>query len=423
VCLALPFAFAGVSAQAAGAMTFHPANATDLFNDVTTANSTPGFNVIDLADTTYLPSSTQSMTITGNLAITGPPQLQPSQFVGGVPPSINGQNQAAAGVPLFTIASGANVIFKAFNLESAGGTTWPNTLVNGGNLEVDNMSLDGNLGDAVDVSAVSTSNLRVINSLITSTGTASSAGITNNGAASQMLLVDDTIQGNSHLGIGGPFTGHNDVWGGNNPDCSVGFANTPNTSEDTDGTCVADYAGGVPNLGPGATNGGPTFTSAPGAGSDIMANAADPTWCERSDQRFFTGTSCVIGSYQPNYTLQADTAGPACTINYIHNSPTDHPQEMQVFAKDSGVAGEGADTVSNQTIELKGTTTTNGTVSFPTVPNTLFDAASPGSNLLEAPSGSAFPVTADKPSTDTTAGDTFWSFLATDWFGNATQCQ
>ena len=63
ICLALPFACAAVFAQAAGATTFHPQNATDLFNDVTTANSTPGFNVIVLGDLVYLPSSTQSMMV------------------------------------------------------------------------------------------------------------------------------------------------------------------------------------------------------------------------------------------------------------------------------------------------------------------------------------------------------------------------
>ena len=169
VCLALPLAFAAVSAQAAGAMTFHPTNATDLFNDVTTANSTPGLNVIVLADQIYLPSGSQSMIITGNLEITGPPQLQPPQFNGGNPPEINGQNQQSSGKPLFTIASGANVIFKAFNLLAAGGPQWPDTLVNGGNLEVDNMTVAGNAGDGIDVSANPTSMLTVKNSLITST--------------------------------------------------------------------------------------------------------------------------------------------------------------------------------------------------------------------------------------------------------------
>ena len=96
---------------------------------------------------------------------------------------------------------------------------------------------------------------------------------------------------------------------------------------------------------------------------------------------------------------------------------------MQVSATDAGVAGQGADTVGNTTIVLKGTTTTNGTVSFPTVPGTLFDETSPTANILDSPSGSAFPVLAQKPASDTTAGDTFWSFTATDWFNNQTLCQ
>jgi hypothetical protein len=68
----------------------------------------------------------------------------------------------------------------------------------------------------------------------------------------------------------------------------------------------------------------------------------------------------------------------------------------------------------------------NGTVTFPSVTGTLFDNSTGGTTappILDSPSSSAFPVTADKTPTDTTAHDTFWSFDATDWFGNITLCQ
>ena len=424
ICLALPFALAAVFAQAAGATTFHPQNATDLFNDVTTANSTPGFNVIVLGDLVYLPSSTQSMTITGNLEITGPPQLQPSQFNGGNPPTINGQNQQASGKPLFTIAAGANVIFKAFDLLQAGGPQWPNTLVNGGTLEVDNMAVAGNPGDGIDVSAASTSNLRFVNSYCEGTLSPGVCILNTGQNGAQVLLVDSTVALNGAAGIAGPMTMHNDVFGGDNPGCDTPAVNTPNTSEDEDGSCGADFIG-TPDLGQPLNNGGPTLTSAPGPSSDLSTNPADPAWCEHSDQRFFTATSssCIIGSYQPNYTLQSDTAGPTCHVDFVHNSPTDSPQSMQVSATDAGVAGQGADTVGNTTIVLKNTTTTNGTVSFPTVPGTLFDETAPGTNILDSPSATAFPVLAQKPASDTTANDTFWSFTATDWVNNQTLCQ
>jgi hypothetical protein len=413
-----------VFAQAAGATTFHPQNATDLFNDVTAANSTPGLNVIVLSDLVYLPSATQSMTITGNLEITGPPQLQPPQFVGGNAPTINGQNQQASGKPMFTIAAGANVIFKAFNLIQAGGAQWANTLVNGGNLEVDNMAVAGNPGDGIDVSAATTSMLRFKNSWCGETITPGVCILNAGQNGAQVLLVDSTVSWNGSAGIAGPMTMHNDVFGHDNPGCGTPAVNTPNTTEDEDGSCGGDYVG-VPNLQDGAFNRGPTLSSAPGTGSDIASNPADPAWCEQSDQTFFSGStsSCVIGGFQPNYTLQSDTTGPTCHVDFIHNSPTDSPQSMQVSATDVGVAGQGADTVGNTTIVLKNTTTTNGTVSFPTVPSTLFDETAPGTNILDSPSGTAFPVLAQKPASDTTANDTFWSFTATDWFNNTTLCQ
>jgi len=53
----------------------------------------------------------------------------------------------------------------------------------------------------------------------------------------------------------------------------------------------------------------------------------------------------------------------------------------------------------------------------------LFDETAPGTNILDSPSATAFPVLAQKPASDTTANDTFWSFTATDWFNNTTLCQ
>jgi len=422
----LPIALAGVSAQAADAMTFHPMNATDLFNDVATANSTPGMNVIDLSDVQYFPSATQNMTITGNLEITGLPQLQPAQFVNGFAPDVNAQNQAGDGFPLFTIAAGANVIFKGFNVDTGGGGTWPLLSDAGGNLELDNMAVYGSIGDNLDISAASSNKVVINNSYFTTSH--GQASIDNFGSAGTALtLNNDTIAGNLHAGVSGPFVSHNDVFATNSPDCDPPGTTSDVTSEDEDFSCNVTYSG-TPAIQAGANNGGPTFTGAPASNSDLLTtDTATQSWCEKSDQRFFTaptGATCIIGSYQPNYTLQSDTAGPVCTVDFKDSGPGFNPNEMQVHATDSGVAGIGSDAISNQTIELKNTTTTNGTVSSANVPGTLWDETTPGSNILGEPSsGTAYPVLAQKPSGDTTAGDTFWSFTATDWFNNQTQCQ
>jgi hypothetical protein len=426
VCIALPVALAGLSAQAADAQTFNVTNGTQLFNAVNTANSTPGFNVIQIGDNLILPSQTQSMVITGNLEITGPPQLQPSQFnPPGQQPDINAQNQVASTQPLFTIEPGANVIFKAFDLISAGGVGFPAVRIAGGNLELDNGSFSGNIGDGVDLSG---GTLTTNNFLFSSNDDAVGSGSAIDNEGGSVTLNNSTLAHNDHGGVTNGFVAHNTVLYQNAPDCIGSGATSDVNSEDDDLTCNVTFGGGAPNIGPAQFNGGPTLTAAPQSGSDAIG-AGNFSWCARSDARFFNlpvgATSCDIGEVQTTATMVADTTGPVCTI-FSKNESTNPsvPSTEQVNAVDSGAGGVGADAIGNTTIVLKSNpSTTNGTVAYPTVPGTLFDATSPTSNILDQPSGSPFPVTASKPAGDLTVNDTQWSFTATDWLSNQTLCQ
>jgi hypothetical protein len=426
VCMALPIALAGVSAQAADAMTFPtPTNATQLFNDVTTANSTPGFNVIPLGDFLYQPDSTQSMVITGNLEITGPPQLQPAQFTAGQAPEITGQNQVSSLKPLFTIGAGANVILKGFNLTHAGGTTFPAISIGAtnANLEVDNMALAGNIGNGINIAAgnVTLNNSTVANS---DSGAGNGSGIANNGG--NLTLNNASIVYNSQIGVSGSFAGHNTLFSNNNGgDCSGAGATTDVNNEDDDFSCNVADGGGAPNTQQSSFNGGPVLSNALGAGSDA-ATAGATSWCQRGDARFFTnsGSTCSIGAYQANATPQSDTAGPTCLAGAINESSNPSvASTAQASATDAGVGGLAADAIGNPTVVLKGTSTGNGTIAFPTVSGTLFDLTAPGTNILDQQSSSPFTVTASKSVGDVTAHDTFWSFTATDWLNNTTLCQ
>jgi hypothetical protein len=419
-------------------MTFPtPTNATQLFADVNTANSTPGFNVIPLGDFLYSPSGggtsgpDQSMVITGNLEITGPPQLQPPQFTGGQAPTISGTNQAPfASKPLFTIASGANVILKGFNLSNSGGAGFP-AISAQGNLEVDNMALAGNAGDGIDIPVSSghvTTNMSTFSA--NNNGTGSGSAILNN--AGTLTVNDTTVANNRHTGISGPFAAHNALFANNIGGSCNGGPTSDVNSEDDDLSCnftsPTSISGGAPNVETNPTfHGGPVITAALLNPSDAFT-AGDPSWCEHSDGRFFTlptGSTCSIGSWQQTATLQTDTAGPTCLAGAINESSNPAvASTAQASATDAGVAGLGADAAGNPTVVLKSDmTTANGTIMFPSVPSTLFDLTAPGTNILDQPSPSSYTVTASKTVGDTTAHNTFWSFTATDWFNNTTLCQ
>jgi hypothetical protein len=91
---------------------------------------------------------------------------------------------------------------------------------------------------------------------------------------------------------------------------------------------------------------------------------------------------------------------------------------MTVNVTEPGGIGIGPDAV-NDTI------TSNGTiVGTPVFDNWLnaTDASFTLDPAYEATTA-ALPVTATKPVGDTTAGDTKWSFYATDWLGNTTYCK
>ena len=207
-----------------------------------------------------------------------------------------------------------------------------------------------------------------------------------------MTLNNSTLAYNDHGGVTNGYVAHNSVLYKNSPDCIGGGATSDVNSEDDDLTCNLSLSGGNPNLGQPQFNGGPTLSIAPMSGSDLTG-AGDPGWCERSDSRFFnlpTGaTSCDIGEVQSAATFVADTAGPTCHVDSINESTNPSvPSTMQVSATDAGAGGLGADAIGNTRIVLNRIRRRRTVRSaYPTVPGTLFDETSPGSNILDEPSG------------------------------------
>lgn len=412
-------------AQMASAQTvtfYQPQTTADLQSDVTAAdanNAAGTLNVIQLCGCQY--TLTAPLTLSSNIELTGPPTYQTNNSPSLQDPNINGQNLfgLAPSVNMITVATGGNVVIKAVDLQAGGTTaTYAVSVNNGGQLELDNAAIDGSTGTSLNVNAGGSAT--VTDSDISD---GASFGVQSaNGATT--TLTNDTIANNSNGGIAGVNVNvTNSILSQFGADGVANCSHTPGNSYHFINTYADDASC------PGATeddnlinelnftgfNGGPTESTALESGPEV--NGANALYCGTSDQRFFIrGSGCDAGSYQINATQGTQTETPVCTVQSVNR--TSNPQTMTVLADDSTI-GMGPDAI-------LGTTTDNGTVSYPTVGSTWFAVSSPGTpspGPMTLPSKNGVPVTATKPAGDTAVNDTHWSFTAENWLANQTLCK
>jgi hypothetical protein len=421
IAVALPIAAATVacvpaaaSAASVAPVIYTPTTTTALQTDISQADgATPGtLSIIQLCGCSYQP--TESLPLSGDIEITGPPTNQAAQ---GTDANINGQTvfNLSPAVPLFVVNSGASVLFKAVDIESAGNGDGVGAIQDSGSVEIDNSGIIGSLGSALVVNSGATAYLT--NSDI-SGGTAD--GVENSGTAT---LTNDTLAYNAYGALAGSGMSIYNSYIYKDHEENTAGGSCVNTTGDTfagdyadDSTCgttgvtvastLSRYTGQV------GYNGGPDETVNLKTGNPAIGKGL-AAYCPPSDGRFFlytqgSGGTCDVGDYQTTGTEDTGTTGPTCTVGTTtESSNVNVPSTMTVNVTDpAGGVGIGPDVVTT-------TTTNNGTVMLPTVSGSWFDT-----ELTDGP----YTVTAQKPAGDLTVGDTSWSFYASDWLGNSTYC-
>ena len=368
----------------ASAATFTPATGPALQAAVVAANANPGPDTIELADTTYVTTST--ITITDSLRITGD---HASQAVGGGP-RIDGSSILPLQTEIIVVCAGVSATFEAFTLTDSGSASA--AIRDKGTLLAQNIAITGNAG--VQLALTSGATATLTNSSIND-GALAAVNVTN----ATLTLRNSTVAYNGQGGVlfntpsvihlNNTIVAKNDGSDFGSRDCSRAVA-TQVASLDSDGTCGVSITAD-PLLGASALNGGPTPTLALGAGSPAI-NAGNAGICPGTDQRFFLRSgACDIGAYEVGGVR--DTTPPTCFVTAIRAGP---PKEQDVSVQDTG-SGLGPAAISGLFIS-------NGAVAYTPFP---------------APSNAPLVLTATKTDQSDT---TVWSFTATDWAGNAKFC-
>jgi multisubunit Na+/H+ antiporter MnhE subunit len=284
----------GVGTAMAG--TFN-ANSTATFaTAVASANNTPGSNTIVLApNSEIVPTSTVTFTNTsGTTTIEGP-------ATAGTQPDSNNATLTATSVMPFPsdfidVDAGATVVFQDVTIANGGDSTSGTPSINDmGTLTLDDVSLDGNSGPAVQVQPSSVATLKD-----TTLAADSYEGIVDSGTVS---LFNSTVAFNAG-GIDdsqGVLNLTNSIVAENpsNGDC-IGLATanggTVNHSIDSDGTCVGGKGSNPKLYDKPVFNGGTTQTLPLEAGSPAIG-AGDSATCLSTDQRGITSASpCDLGA-------------------------------------------------------------------------------------------------------------------------------
>jgi ABC-type phosphate transport system substrate-binding protein len=268
-------------------------------------------DTVSLAAGTY--TLTQTLDVTFNVTVTGPSSA-PGAILDGhsiVPVAPNNDHA----ILLNEAGTNLTVANLTFTLSS----DLDDALVGIGTLNVQNSTFTGNKGDAIYVGGTST----ITNSTIAGNGTTATtndpfggAGITVAGA---LTLQNDTISGNGSHGIDNGLIGvptaidNTIVYGNDTVDadrqCAMPASSTVG-SLDGDGSCAVALPSTNPQLGPLASNGGPTQTEALARLSPAVGAGAQ-TGCPALDQRFLPRNdgSCDIGAYEFQ-----DTSIPTLTV-------------------------------------------------------------------------------------------------------------
>jgi hypothetical protein len=345
---------------------------------------------------------------------------------------------------MFVVNAGAQVLFKAFNITTAGaqGDFAAVHVLAGGNAEFDNMALSGGAGGP-QIKVDGGGTVKVVDSFL---GENAGDNLESQGT-SNVTLINVTSEGSTQGGYTGSnitaintINVNNDTLGGPQTDCTSPYKVAIDDLVD-DTSCGAASTGGITQTTNAAINfqgagfyGGPIFTNQIVSPSSAI-NAGNPTWCPSVDGRFYPDTSlskspakCDVGNYQSDegandLKASTDTAGPTCQVASVNQSS--NPQTETVNATDSGV-GLGADAITflAPTGSTDPSPTDNGTVTYPVVGSSWFAMTSPTGQTGETdfPSTSPLAVTATKPTGDAALNDTHWSFDATDWLGNTNYC-
>jgi hypothetical protein len=454
--LALPAAVGAIalayapSALADGTCT--ASTAATLTSCVTQANAAgAGFTIIQIPAAAQLTGLTGPITLSGHTEITGPPTAQ-VPLNGSTDTQINGTGDPTLTTQdLFKLSSGANVIFKSFDLDLCGGASVACVEVSSGaHAEFDNMAFEGANGLPLIVDSGGTATFNE-SSVIDGSGNGpqiqgGGTAAFNNATISNNALDGIDNQAGSTVNLNNTVVAFSNTSAGAAHDCA-GAVQSATSSQADDATCGAGVTipGGTAgaaaqnqiNLGFSNFNGGGTETQVPGDPNGTLATggtpnvsslkgAGNPLTCAVSDQRFFLKTpgSCDIGAYQSTGTRDAETTGPTCKVTALSEAS---PASEQVTITD-GMSGIGPDAITNATISSTFSGGA-GTVAWPVITGTLFDETSPGSSpALDFPNnattgtGAGFVVTATKQAADTTVNDTHWSFDATNWLGLTTLC-
>jgi hypothetical protein len=473
--VALPVAAAALAlapaASAAPPNVCNPTTAAALQTCVSNANSSAAGtqNIIVLSAFSYTLTSPLSITNPNvSVEITGNPQQQsnptpPTGVATVVGPIINGSGIATtqSTSPDINVAAGANLILKGVIVQN-GPSAAPMVRVLGtAAIQNDALTGAGNIGLGVGGTAI------VIDTTIDGSV---STGVSNTGGT--LNMVNDTVTNNNAGGIAGPTTGSSTTqlvntlitnnFGGNQCTNLTATNTTTTTSLADDSTCPGAIVDGGGGAGSGVTDanldlngyhGGPTvstpictptqanpaFATPPSTLTNLAIECAGtPTGpavnggtladCPTTDQRFFLRTSsvCDIGAYQTSATAPVSShAGPQCVAG-IPQYPAGGSATMTVQVTDQGPVGLGPDAISNQSSAFftgPNIGMPNGTISFPVVAGTPYQAVNPAGGIFATvPFLGPYAVTDTKAETVGNVHDTLWSFTATNWFNISTNC-
>ena len=308
-------------AAGANAATIVVKNTTELEKAVTTANGNTEANTIELTAGTYLPLKTMVFTNThGTQTLAGP--------VGKIGEATPGAKISGASVTptppteqeLLTVSAGVSLTLKHV-VVTGGGSASNSAIEDQGSLNVENATIDGNVGTQINVHGGATASLT--NSTLAD---GLELGMADEGEAS---FVNVTVVHNASDGIGGTGSGKlsltNTIVALNEGSAQCGSFSTLTNDHSlaSDASCggEAAFKSKTPLLQTSLLNdGGSTTLYSEKAGSPTI-DAGDPAKCPATDQRGYprpdvVSTACDIGADEysptpPTIKVPAEIVAPA----------------------------------------------------------------------------------------------------------------
>jgi hypothetical protein len=279
-------AFAAWSAGAASAATYHAHDGASLQAAVADADASSPSSTIELTGGVFQPTST--LTITGDVTITGPSSAPGAK--------LNGGSVTPFPSDLLLVEAHAKLTLWNVELTTGGGEGTAAALDDFGALDLESSTVAGNNGPGLLVQPGGSATVR--NSTLSN---GLDFGVVDAGTAN---LFNSTVAFNKGGGVydtGGTLNLTNTIVAENgSSDCSK-RATTSDHSLDSDGTCGVGALGGTnPLLAMGLlNNGGPTQTHSLETASRAIG-AGDDSKCPAEDQRHFTRPQgrCDIGAYE-----------------------------------------------------------------------------------------------------------------------------